>query len=530
MLPLRVSTAVAVIFVLGLSPSPSVAQGLADQQLGNVHFETSCNDVAQRRFDRAMRYQHSFWYSASIEIFEETLKADPTCAIAHWGIALSLWNNPHNPPPAPNQAPALAALQKAKAIGAKTQRERDYIDALAVLYTDYDKAPYRSRLLTYLKTMESLAQRYPEDVEAQIAYAITLQVSAPITDKTYAQQLKGAAILEPISQRLPLHPGVTHYLIHLYDYPALANKGLDAANRYAKIAPDAPHAQHMPSHIYTRVGYWKESITSNLAAAKAALANKESSDLLHARDYMVYAYLQLAQDNKARAVINEMATVEGLNPAVQAPYFALAASPARYVIERGDWTGAMALEARSSRFPFADAITHFARALGAARAGQPAAAKADVAKLAELRDSLRKANNTYWAEQVDIQWQVASAWVLFAEGKHDEALRMMSAAADVEDKTEKAPVSPGPIAPARELFGYMLLERGMAREALAAFESTQVKEPNRYHGYAGAAQAAERLGDKAKAKTNYAKMVALASDADAGRPELSAARKYLASN
>jgi hypothetical protein len=530
MLPLRVSTAVAVIFVLGLSSLPLVAQGLADQQLGNVHFETSCNDVAQRRFDRAMRYQHSFWYSASIEIFEETLKADPTCAIAHWGIALSLWNNPHNPPPAPNQAPALAALQKAKAIGAKTQRERDYIDALAVLYTDYDTAPYRSRLLAYLKTMESLAQRYPGDVEAQIAYAITLQISAPITDKTYAQQLKGAAILEPISQRLPLHPGVTHYLIHLYDYPALANKGLDAANRYAKIAPDAPHAQHMPSHIYTRVGYWKESITSNLAAAKAALANKESSDLLHARDYMVYAYLQLAQDNKARAVINEMATVEGLNPAVQAPYFALAASPARYVIERGDWTGAMALEARSSRFPFADAITHFARALGAARAGQPAAAKADVAKLAELRDSLRKANNAYWAEQVDIQWQVASAWVLFAEGKHDDALRMMSAVADVEDKTEKAPVSPGPIAPARELFGYMLLERGMAREALAAFESTQVKEPNRYHGYAGAAQAAERLGDKAKAKTNYSKMVALASDADAGRPELSAARKYLASN
>jgi tetratricopeptide (TPR) repeat protein len=293
----------------------------------------------------------------------------------------------------------------------------------------------------------------------------------------------------------------------------------------------------MPSHIYTRVGYWKESVASNLAAASAAQAHKESSDLLHAQDYVVYAYLQLAQDDKARAMIANVAAVEGVNPAVQAPHFARAASPARYVIERGDWTGAMALEVKPSRFAFIDAITHFARALGAARAGQPAAAKADIAKLVEFRDSLRKANNAYWAEQVDIQWQVASAWVLFAEGKHDEALRMMSAAADVEDKTEKSPVTPGPIAPARELYGYMLLERGMAREALNAFESTQQKEPNRYHGYAGAAQAADRLGDKTKAKANYEKLIALAgdtfvlaSDAGVARPELIAARKYLASN
>jgi tetratricopeptide (TPR) repeat protein len=533
LLPSAITSA---IIALG-SSVPAAAQDTTDQQLGQVNFETSCNEVAQRRFDRAMRYQHSFWYRAAIEIFEEALKADPACAIAHWGIALAMWNNPHNPPPASNQAPALAAIQKAQAIGAKSQRERDYIDALALLYTDYDKSPYRTRLVAYLKAMEALAQRYPQDDEAQIAYAITLQVSALPTDKTYAQQAKGAAILEPISQRLPQHPGVTHYLIHLYDYPTLANKGLDAANRYAKIAPNAPHAQHMPSHIYTRVGYWKESVASNLAAANAAQAHKESSDLLHARDYVVYAYLQLAQDDKARAMITDMAAVEGVNPAVQAPHFARAASPARYVIERGDWTGAMALEVKPSRFAFIDAITHFARALGAARAGQPAAAKADIAKLVEFRDSLRKANNAYWAEQVDIQWQVASAWVLFAEGKHDEALRMMSAAADVEDKTEKSPVTPGPIAPARELYGYMLLERGMAREALNAFESTQRKEPNRYHGYAGAAQAAERLGDKAKAKANYEKLIALAggtfvlaSNAAVARPELIAARKYLAGN
>jgi Tfp pilus assembly protein PilF len=524
------------LIALGLS-SPSAAQDTTDQQLGSVSFQTSCNETAQRRFDRGMRYQHSFWYSQSREIFEDALKADPSCAIAYWGVALGLWDNPHNPPPAPNNAPALAAIQKAQAIGAKTERERAFIDALALLYTDYDKTPYRTRLMAHVKAMEALAQRYPQDDEAQIAYAILLNVSAPLGDKTYAQQLKGAAILEPISQRLPQHPGVTHYLIHLYDYPALAQKGLDAANRYAKVAPAAPHAQHMPSHIYTRVGYWKESIAANTGSVNAARAHNEDSQALHARDYMVYAHLQLAQDQKAREVVEQILAVQKVGPAVSGANFAVAAAPARYAIELGDWAGAMALQVKPTRFPHIDAITHFARALGAARAGQPAAAKADIARLAELRDSLRKANDAYWAEQVDIQWQVASAWVLYAEGKHDEALRAMSAVADQEDKTEKHVVTPGPLAPARELYGYMLLERGMAREALAAFESTQAKEPNRYHGYAGAALAAERLGDKAKAKANYEKLIsltgdtfALASEAGPARPELIAARKYLANN
>ena len=524
------------LIALGLS-APSAAQDATDQQLGSVSFQTSCNDTAQRRFDRAMRYQHSYWYAQSREIFDEALKADPSCAIAYWGIALGLWDNQHNPPPAPNNAPALAAIQKAQALGAKTQRERDYIDAMALLYTDYDKTPYRTRLMAHVKAMEALAQRYPRDDEAQIAYAILLNVSAPLGDKTYANQLKGAAILEPISQRLPHHPGVTHYLIHLYDYPPLAQKGLAAANRYAKVAPAAPHAQHMPSHIYTRVGYWKESIAANIGSVAAARAHNEDSQALHARDYMVYAHLQLAQDDKAREVVEQILAVQKVGPAVSGANFAVAAGPARYAIERGDWAGAMALQVRTTRFPYVDAITHFARALGAARAGQPDAAAADIAKLAELRDALRKANDAYWAEQVDIQRQVATAWVLYAEGKHDDALRAMSAVADQEDKSEKHVVTPGPLAPARELYGYMLLDRGMAREALAAFESSQTKEPNRYHGYAGAAQAAERLGDKVKARANYEKLIGLAgdnfvlaSDAGAARPEVTAARNYLANN
>lgn len=518
------STAATILF-----PSPSFAQGEADQQLGNVHFATSCNEVAQRRFDRAMRYQHSFWYTQSKGVFEEALKADPKCAIAYWGIALSYLNNPHAAIPAPNLLPGLAAIKKAQEIGAKTQRERDYIDALALMYVDHDKIGHTERIQAFLKAQEALAARYPDDDEAQIAYAITLNTSASPADKTYAQQLKGAAILEPISQRLPQHPGVTHYLIHLYDYPATAAKGLDAANRYAKIAPAAPHAQHMPSHIYTRVGYWKESIASNIASVRAAKADKEAGDQLHGMDYLVYAYLQLGEDKKAREVVEEMTAVSNVNPNIRAATFALAASPARYMVERNDWKGASDLQVQP-RAAYADAITHFARALGAARSDNPGAAKADIAKLAELRDKLRAANDAYWAEQVDIQWQVANAWALFAEGQHDEALRTMSAAADAEDKTEKSPVTPGPLAPARELYGQMLLERGLAVEALAAFEATKAKEPNRFNGFAGAAMAAEKIGDIAKAKENYQKLISLTAGSEFDRPELAAARTFVGNN
>jgi predicted Zn-dependent protease len=509
------------------SSQPLIAQGDTDQQLGNVHFKTSCNEVAQRRFDRAMRYQHSYWYLNAKEVFEEALKADPTCAMAQWGIALTLMDNPHNAIPRPNLAPGLAAIQKAKAMNAKTERERDYIDALLVMYADYETLPHMQRMRALRDAQAKVAAKYPDDDEAQIAYAITLNTSADLNDKTYAQQTKGAAILEPISKRLPRHPGVTHYLIHLYDYPATAQKGLDAANRYAKIAPAAPHAQHMPSHIYTRVGYWKESISSNIASVKAAKAEKSVGNYLHAQDYMVYAHLQLGQDKEARAVMDDMMKETEFKATVAGADYALAASPARYAVERGDWNAASQLAVRPSSFNYVMAISHFARALGAARSGKPDAAKADLAKLAELRDKLREAKDGYWSEIVDIQRQVAAAWVLHAEGKYDEALKAMSAAADAEDKTEKSAVTPGPLAPARELYGDMLLERGMAKEALAAFEATKAKEPNRFRGYAGAAKAAEKLGDKAAAKANYGKLIALVGKPASDRPELKAAYQAL---
>ena len=521
---MRTALAIAVTLSTGIS----LAHAQTDaEKLGTVNFETSCKPEAQKLFNQGMLYQHSFWYRASQNVFEDVLKADPQCGIAYWGIALSMLWNPHVPTPAKNLADGAAMIAKGKSLGAGTQRERDYLDALGVMYADFDKVDHRTRIVAYAKAMEQLAQRYPNDDEAQIYFALALNTSASAADKTYANQIKGAAILEPIAKRQPQHPGVAHYLIHLYDYPSIAEKGLDAARRYAKIAPAAAHAQHMPSHIFTRVGYWDESISSNIAAARAAKAAKDYHDQLHSMDYQVYANLQLGQDAKAKALIDEMTGITGFTETYLVGPYALAASPARYALERGDWKAAAELQVRPSPLAHVQAITHFARALGAARSGNPEAAKADIARLGELRDKLRDAKDAYWSEQVDIEAQIASAFALDAEGKHDEALKAMSAAADAEDKTEKHPVTPGVPKPARELYGVLLLERGMAQEALAAFETTLKKEPNRLGAYVGAARAAEKAGDTAKAQNYYNKVVAIAGDADKSRIEVGEARAFL---
>jgi hypothetical protein len=514
------------------SAAPLAQQASAQpnaEQLGTVRFETSCTPEAQTLFDRGMLYQHSFWYRASQRTFEEALKKDPQCGIAYWGIALSVLWNPHVPPPAKNLADGLAALKKGQDVGAKTQREKDYLNALMVMYADYDKIDHRTRIVAYANAMEQLAGRYKDDDEAQIFYALALNTSASPADKTYANQLKGGALLEPISLRQPNHPGVAHYLIHLYDYPPIAEKGLGAARRYAKIAPAAAHAQHMPSHIFTRLGLWEDSIASNVESARVAKEDGEAGDQLHAMDYLVYANLQLGQDRKAKAVIDEMVVTRG-GEAYFPGNYAQAASPARYAIERGDWKEAAALQVRAGAQPHVQAISHWARALGAARTGDLASAKADIAKLVELRDKLAAAKDAYWAEQVDIQVKVASAWLLYAEANYDEALKAMSAAADAEDRSEKHPVTPGVPKPARELYGVMLLERAKPVEALAAFEATLKKEPNRLAAYSGAAVAAEKAGDTVKARQHHAKVVAIAKGADDSRAEVSQAQTFLAKN
>jgi tetratricopeptide (TPR) repeat protein len=523
----RASFSVVAILASMSLAHPASAQS-DDDKLGKVHFETSCNAEAQKLFDRGMLYQHSFWYRASQQMFEDTLKTDPSCSIAYWGIALSLLWNPHIAPPTRNLAEGAAAIEKARAVGFKTEREKGYVDALAVMYADYDKVDHRTRVVAYAKAMEALAQKYPDDDEAQIHYALALNTSASPADKTYSSQLKGAAILESIAVRQPLHPGIAHYLIHLYDYPPIASKGIEAARRYAKVAPDAPHALHMPSHIFTRVGYWNESISSNVASAGSAKKSGDLSDELHAMDYLVYAYLQLGQDDKAKAVVDEMKTVTGFPETFIPGPYAEAISPARYALERGDWKAAETLTVRPTPLAHVQAITYFARALGAARAGDGEAAKPDIAKLGELRDKLREAKDAYWSEQVDIQARVASAWVFYAEGKKDEALKAMSDAADAEDRTEKHPVTPGVPKPARELYGEMLLDSGNAKDALAAFETTLKKEPNRLGGYVGAGRAAAQLGDTAKARDYFGKVVEQAGGEGSTRSEVADARKYLA--
>jgi hypothetical protein len=523
----RTVIASATLLVAAMTLTNAARAHEGKESLGKVHFRTSCTATAQALFDRAMLYQHSFWYSASRRAFEEVMEADPECAIAGWGFAQSLLANPFNPTPAKNLPDGYAAIQKTKAIGAKTPRETEFISAIGAYYTDYDKLDQRTRAQAYLAAMEQVAQHYPEDDEAQIYYALALDMAASASDKTYANQLKAAAILEPIFKRQPRHPGVAHYLIHTYDFPPIAQKGLDAAKRYSEIAEAAPHAQHMPSHIFTRVGYWKESVASNQAAARIAKAEKEPDDQLHASDYMVYAYLQLGQDQKAREIIDEMDTVTGFNPDRNTGAFALAASPARYMVERGDWNGAAELKVRPSKFAYTEAITYFTRALGAARSGNPQAATADIAKLAELRDKLRQAKDAYWADQVDIQWQAATAWMLCAEGSHADALKTMSAAADAEDKTEKGTVTPGPLVPARELLGHMLLAHGDAAGALAAFEATLQKEPNRLGATSAAAKAAEKAGDAAKARKYYAKVVELTQGSTTKRAEIMDALTFM---
>jgi hypothetical protein len=370
---ISVVCALAALALVAATDTQRAHAQASDDKLGTVHFVTSCNAAAQADFDRAMLYQHSFWYRASQKSFESALKKDPQCAVAYWGIALSLLNNPHGPIPKENLAPGLAAIEKGRAVGAKTPREKDYIEALSVMYVDYDKLPQPARVALYVKAMEQLAQRYPDDDEAQIHYALALNVGASPADKTYADQLKGAAILEKIAARQPHHPGVWHYLIHLYDYPPIADHGINAAKEYAKVAPDAPHALHMPSHIFTRVGYWSDSIASNSASAKAAKEDREPVDQLHAMDYLVYAYLQLGQDRKARETIDEMLAIPGITPTMRAGIFALAASPARYVVERGDWQAAAAFPDTASPLAYTEAMGHFVRALGAARTKWPMA-------------------------------------------------------------------------------------------------------------------------------------------------------------
>jgi hypothetical protein len=496
--------------------------------LGKVHFAVTCAPSAQQAFDRAIALEHSFWYQAAHQAFSAVLESDPQCVMAYWGIAMALLNNPFGGAPAKNLADGAAALAKAKAIGAKSPREADYIAALTVFYTDTDTRDHRARVVAYAQAMADVAARHPDDSEAQIFYALALDTSASPTDKGYANQLKAASILEAAFAAQPDHPGVAHYLIHTYDNPVLAQKGLPAALRYAEIAPSAPHALHMPSHIFTRVGYWQQSIDTNRRSAVAAQAAGEISDQMHAYDYMAYAQLQMAEDHATRRVIDEAAAALAKAPPDKiggAAHFSAAAMPARYALERGAWAEAAALQRPPSGNPFFDAITPFARGIGAARSGKVAAAQADLAVLRGLEDK-QKSNNAYLSDLIGIQGDVLAAWIARAEGKPD-AVALLRAAAEREGKTEKPPITPGPLAPAREMLGEMLLESGQAAPALVEFEASQRTEPNRFRSVFGAARAAELTHDRDRAKLYYGRLLELCRQTDSDRAELGLAKVYL---
>jgi 1,2-phenylacetyl-CoA epoxidase PaaB subunit len=504
------------------------------EKLGKVHFENSCAASAGEEFDHAMALLHSFQFSDAIPGFEKVLQADPACGIAQWGIAMSTWGNPFGGLRAPKIVQdGLAAAEKAQTIGAKTDREREYIAAVLLLFKDADAQDQRARTLAYELAMEKLHTRYPQDREAAAFYALSVDQDALPTDKTYANQLKAAAILEQLYQVEPDHPGVTHYLIHSYDVPALAPRALPYARKYADLAPDAPHALHMPAHTFTRVGAWQESIDTNIRSHDESMKHHDMGEGMHAWDYEVYAYLQTAQDAAAKKILDEVGRMTASQPAPGAAPglaagFARAAIPARFALERGAWADAAALPVGPGSTPFVEATTHFARALGAARSGNPDGAKAAIEQLAALRDKEIQAKDAYWATQIDIERQSAQAWALWAEGKKDDALKAMMAAAALEETTDKSAITPGPLAPARELLGEMLAEAKRPAQALKEFEANLKKEPNRFRSVYGAGRAAELAGSPQKARSYYAQLVKICERGDRqARADLEHAREYL---
>jgi tetratricopeptide (TPR) repeat protein len=539
--------AIALLAVLLSGARPAAADTGHDHKegdptrLGKVHFPISCGPVAQKKFDAALAMLHSFWYAKSEQAFSAIAASDPACAMAHWGVAMSHFHQIWYAPPPDDLKAGAAAIETARAASRKTKRESDWIEALAVYFKDSETVDHVTRFLAYEQAMADLAAKYPDDREARISYALTLNgvALALPPDKTYARQKKAGEILGPIFREMPQHPGVAHYIIHSYDFPTLADRGLDAARRYAKIAQDSPHALHMPSHIFTRLGLWEDSILSNIDSATAARKDVERSipgarsfDELHAMDYLAYAYLQSGRDTEARKVLETAASAAKFDKENFAAAYALTAIPARLALERRDWGAATSIELRPasfpwSKFPYTEATVVFARATGFARSGNAARARIEIEQLEKLRDSLKSAGNVFWADTVEITRLESAAWLARAEKKDAEAVELMKSAAVLEDSTDKHPVTPGPILPAREQLGDLLVELGRAAEALVEYRADLTASPNRLNGLYGAARAARLSGDDRAARGYYEKVLALLAKADGARTELAEARAYL---
>lgn len=519
---------------VGLAHEENQRVGASAERYGIVHFPVSCTPEAQAQFDRSMTMLHSFFFPETIKAFTRVIDIDPACAMAYWGIAISQRPNPLvGPWDQETLQRGVDAIAKGKAL-AKSDREIAWLDSMEWFFKDYSTVDQPTRAKRYEQAMAQVVAQYPDDDEAAVFYALALNETASLADKTYAQQLKAAAILERLDAKHPDHPGIAHYLIHSYDYRPLAERGIPAANKYASIAPSAPHALHMPSHIYTTLGMWQPSIDANLrtvASAQAYAAKNHPGatrpDVLHAYDFMTYAYLQLGQDAQARQLVDDLTGITKVTRASIVVDAAFAAIPARYALERAAWGEAAALAPYASAYPYARAIGHFARALGAARTGKPEQARTDIEQLRVLREEDLTHHQDYWAGQTDILIQASSAWLALADGKPDEAQALMRRAAALEDGAEKHVAMENRLYPMHELLGYLLLELGQSQAALAEFETALAQTPNRLRGYYGAARAAILARDAASARSYYTKLVDLGPDSKSSRPEFVEARAYL---
>lgn len=524
---------------LHLKKGVVIACGPPKQEFGTVVFETSCAQSVRGDFDEAVALLHSFEYDEAEKVFAKVIDQEPQCAMAYWGVAMSNFHTLWTPPTPDELKKGAKAIAIAQSLEGKSQREKDYIDAMAVFYKDVATNDHKTRSINFEAAMKELFLKYPADKEAAVFYALTLIANADPADKSFTRQLSAAGILENIYRDQPNHPGIIHYLIHAYDYPVIAEKALPEARRYASVAPSSAHAQHMPSHIFTRLGLWKECIKSNQDAAASALCYAQSTGVkghwdeeLHAIDYIMYGYLQQGDNDSAKKQWQYVDTLQQVWPQNFKVAYAFAAVPARYVLENKSWKEAADLKLRPENFPWSrfawqKAIVHFARVLGAVHTGQLDSARNELKQLQAIRDSLLAQKDPYKANQVDIQIKTSEAWILFKEGKRDEALKTMTLAAEMEDNTEKHPVTPGEVLPARELLGDMLLEMDQPAKALLAYEADLVTHPNRFNGLYGAAVAADKTGNKEKATAYYRQLMEITGGKHSNRPELTAARRFL---
>jgi len=541
--PSLLCSGVAAVFIVASAPVQEEHRHSHgdSEQLGTVRFPTSCRPEVAGEFTRAVALLHSFGYEESRLAFRSVAEGDPACAMAYWGIAMTYYHPIWAPPTPQELAAGKTAAGKAMELGGRTERESGYIAAIRAFYRDSETVDHATRARAYRDAIDEVSRRFPDDHEATIFYALSLLGTVPPGDATFANQKKAAAILNALLPVEPQHPGIAHYMIHAFDYPRLASDALPAARAYAKIAPSSPHALHMPSHIFTRLGLWKESIASNLDSAEAGrllVAKRHpgaaSFDTLHALDYLEYAYLQMGDHDGARKVLEEAAAAKTFDEPNFAAGFALAAIPARWALERRDWKAAAELEPPAAdlpwdRFPYAPAMTHFARALGAARLGQLDGSRSAIGEIEKIHATLVKSPvpGPYdWAGQVGSMRLAAAAWLAYAHGRKDEALTTARAAAELEEKVGKYPVTPGALLPARELYGDMLLESGRREEALAAYDAALRDAPNRFNSLHGAARAAELSGQTGRARELYGKLLEQ-SVGGSPRPELAQARRYL---